>query len=33
LVATQSPEADVARGCQVLDDLTKIRCCCGTRYV
>jgi len=33
LVATRSPEAYVARVCQVLDELTSIRRCWGTRYV
>jgi hypothetical protein len=33
LVATRSPEAYVARICQVLDDLTSIRRCWGTCYV
>jgi len=33
LVATRSPEAYVARVCQVLDELTSVRRCWGTRYV
>jgi len=33
LVSTRSPETYVARICQVLDDLARIRRCWGTRYV